>query len=111
MTDLKVEEDNGELNIRVGNSNSIYKNISFTNNEDEKGIYYDNVLYEFPTNTEFNSSKYYSLKTGTYIGDNYIKNYSIISIFLVMNNKNKTINIIFQNADQNKLICTPIKLA
>ena len=104
LTDLKVEEDNGELNIRVGNSNSIYKNISFTNNEDEKGIYYDNVLYEFPTNTEFNSSKYYSLKTGTYIGDNYIKNYSIISIFLVMNNKNKTINIIFQNADQNKLV-------
>lgn len=104
LTDLKVEEDNGELNIRVGNSSSIYKNISFINNEDEKGIYYDNVLYEFPTNTEFNSSKYYSLKTGTYIGDNYIKNYSIISIFLVMNNKNKTINIIFQNADQNKLV-------
>ena len=104
LTDLKIEENNGELNIRVGNSVSIYKNISFVNNKDEKGIYYDNVLYELPENVEFNSSKYYTIKNGTYTEDNYTKNYSIVSIYLIMNNKDKKINIIFQNADKSKLV-------
>ena len=104
LSNLKIEENSGELNIKVGDSETIYKNISFINTSDEKGIYYDNVLYELPSNTEFNKEQYYVIKQGTYTEDNYIKNYSIISIPLISNQKNRTINIIFQNVNEDIII-------
>ena len=109
LTDLTVEDDNnGGLNIKVGNSQTIYKNISFVNNDTEKGIYYDNVLYELPENVKFNhenNSELYTLESGKYDDENsFVKNYSIIKIPLIDNGNEKEINIVFQNADQYKLI-------
>ena len=80
LTDLTVEDDNNVgLNIKVGNSQTIYKNISFVNNDTEKGIYYDNVLYELPENVKFNhenNSELYTLESGKYDDENsFVKNY------------------------------------
>lgn len=108
LTDLTVTQENGELNISVGNSKTIYKNISFVNNDTEKGIYYDNILYELPENVKFNpknNSVLYTLESGNYDDENsFVKNYSIIKIPLIDNGNEKEINIVFQNADQYKLI-------
>lgn len=109
LTDLTLEDDNnGGLNIRVGNSETIYKNIYFVNSETEKGIYYDNILYELPENIKFkhqDNNALYSLTSGTYDDENsFVKNYSIIKIPLIDNGNEKEINIVFQNADQYKLI-------
>ena len=111
LTDLKVTQENGELNISVGNSETIYKNISFVNNDNEKGIYYDNVLYELPENVKFKhpdnnalNNALYTLTSDSYDENSFVKNYSIIKIPLIDNGNEKEINIVFQNADQYKLI-------
>ena len=89
LTDLTVEDDNnGGLNIKVGNSQTIYKNISFVNDDNEKGIYYDNVLYELPENVKFkhpDNNALYKLTSGSYDENSFVKNYSIIKIPLIDN--------------------------
>lgn len=92
----KIYNDiNKAYNIEVNNQDD---NIVFTSNDfieqnkilkiTDKGIIYDNIIYEMPEGTKFDSNKYNLIKKD---------NYYILKINFVVNNKNKTMKVIVVN--------------
>ena len=96
LNSVKIEYKDNEINFIDNNTNIVYKTISFVNTNDQKGIYYDDILYELPTSAKFNNENLYTKEEGIY-ASGYINNYTIITVPITVNKKQKDVKLIIQN--------------